>query len=198
MLYRESSKFESLKNKEKKMTIQYAILGILSWRPSSGYELKKVFEDSPYLYWSGNNNQIYKSLQQLQKDGMVEYETIHQDGAPSKKIYSVTKKGLSELKGWITTAKEAPEFKKPFLIQLAWADLLSKEDLAGLLSKYEKEIEEQLILQKEKYDREKDWPNRSQRETFLWNMISVNLMSTYQSELAWVRKVRQQLARIEE
>jgi len=44
------------------MTIQFAVLGLLSGKPSSGYELKKVFEDSPYLYWSGNNNKIYKSL----------------------------------------------------------------------------------------------------------------------------------------
>ena len=180
------------------MAIQYAILGLLSWKPSSGYELKKVFEDSPYLYWSGNNNQIYKSLLQLQKEGLITYETIHQDGAPSKKIYSVTKKGMAELKEWIATASAAPEFKKPFLIQLAWADMMSKDELSALLTKYEKEIEAQLIHQKEKSDREKDWPNRSLRETFLWNMISVNLMSTYQSELTWVRKVRQQLLRIEE
>lgn len=179
------------------MTIQYAILGLLSRRPSSGYELKKVFEDSPYLYWSGNNNQIYKSLLQLQKDGLISCETIHQDGAPSKKIYTITKKGVSELKEWITDASAVPEFKNPFLIQLAWSDMLSKDELAQLLTKYEKDIEAQLNMQKEKYDREKDWPNRSPRETFLWNMISVNLMSTYQNELAWVRKVRQQLLRIE-
>jgi len=180
------------------MTIQYAILGLLSWRSSTGYELKKVFEDSPYLYWSGNNNQIYKSLKQLQKDRLITYETVHRDGAPSKKIYSVTKKGMAELKAWITDAPAVPEYKKPFLIQMAWADMLSKEELAALFTKYEKEIETQLIHQKEMYDREKDWPNRSPRETFLWNMISVNLMSTFQSELAWIRKVRQQLQRIEE
>ena len=180
------------------MTIQYAILGLLSWRPSSGYELKKVFEESTYLYWSGNNNQIYKSLTQLQKDGLITYETVHQDGAPSKKIYSVTKKGMTELKGWIMDASAVLEFKKPFLIQMAWADMLSKDELAALFTKYEKEIEKQLIHQKEMYDRQKDWPNRSQKETFLWNMISVNLMSSYQSELAWIRKVRQQLQRIEE
>lgn len=180
------------------MTIYYAILGLLSWKPSSGYELKKIFGDSPHLYWSGNNNQIYKSLLQLQKDGLITFETIHQDGAPSKKIYSVTGKGMEELKNWIMTASAVPEFKKPFLIQLAWADILGRDELARLLTKYEKDVETQLILQKEKYDREKDWPNRSPRETFLWNMISVNLMSTFQSELAWVRKVRQQLMRIEE
>ena len=180
------------------MTIQSAILGLLSWKPSSGYELKKIFEDSPYLYWSGNNNQIYKSLLELQKDGMITYETIHQDGSPSKKIYSVTQKGMEELKEWITSASAVPEFKKPFLIQLAWADMLSKDELSELLTRYEKEIETQLTHQKEKFDRQKDWPNRSPRETFLWNMISVNLMSTFQSELNWVRKVRQQLLRIEE
>jgi DNA-binding PadR family transcriptional regulator len=180
------------------MTIQYAILGLLSWKPSSGYELKKVFEDSPYLYWSGNNNQIYKSLLQLQTDGLIEHKTVHQDGAPSKKIYSLTGNGNAALKEWITTFSAIPEFKKPFLIQMAWADMLSRDELNEMFIRYEKEIEKQLIHQKDLYDREKDWPNRSQRETFLWNMISVNLMSTFQSELAWVRKVRQQLARIEE
>jgi PadR family transcriptional regulator AphA len=180
------------------MTIQYAILGLLSWKPSSGYELKKVFEDSPYLYWSGNNNQIYKSLLQLQKDGLISFETIHQDCAPSKKIYSVTKQGMTALKEWITSIPAVPEYKKPFLIQMAWADMLDRDELGTLLAGYEKEVEMELTLQKEKYDREKDWPNRSPRETFLWNMISVNLMSTFQSELAWVRKVRQQLSRIAE
>lgn len=180
------------------MNIQYAILGLLSWKSSSGYELKKIFEDSPYLYWSGNNNQIYKALLELQKEGLITYETVHQDGAPSKKIYSVTKDGAAKLKDWIITAPAAPEFKKPFLIQLAWADMLNKDELAGLLARYEAEVEAQLNQQKENYDREKAWPNRSVRETFLWNMISVNLMTTYQNELNWVRKVRQQLSRIEE
>ena len=75
------------------MTIQLAILGLLSWKPSSGYELKKVFEDSPYLYWSGNNNQIYKSLLELQKADLISSETIHQDGAPSKKNLFCDKRG---------------------------------------------------------------------------------------------------------
>ena len=180
------------------MSIQFAILGLLSWKPSSGYELKKIFEESPYLYWSGNNNQIYKSLLELQKEDLINFKTIHQDGAPSKKIYSVTKKGMSVLKTWILTNKEAPEFKKPFLIQFAWADMLNREELETMLTNYEKEIESKLRYQKDMYDREKDWPNRSARETFLWNMISVNLMSTYQSELDWIRKVRHQLSRMEE
>nr|WP_242835134.1 PadR family transcriptional regulator [Clostridium sartagoforme] len=67
------------------MSIKLAILGILSWKPSTGYELKKIFEESSFLYWSGNNNQIYKSLIKMEDEHLVTSEIIHQDNSPSKK-----------------------------------------------------------------------------------------------------------------
>lgn len=67
------------------MSIQYAILGLLSWKPASGYELKKVIEQSPTMHWSGNNNQIYRSLVQLLDKGYVTNEVQHQESSPSKK-----------------------------------------------------------------------------------------------------------------
>jgi hypothetical protein len=42
------------------MSIKHAILGFLSWQPSTGYELKKLFAESDTLSWSGNNNQRWK------------------------------------------------------------------------------------------------------------------------------------------
>ncbi len=66
------------------MTIDYAILGLLSWKPLSGYDLKKLFSDSSILYWSGNNNQIYKALIQLHQDGLVSQETQLQESLPAK------------------------------------------------------------------------------------------------------------------
>ena len=35
------------------MQIDYAILGLLSWKPLTGYDVKRVMQDSPFLYWSG-------------------------------------------------------------------------------------------------------------------------------------------------
>ncbi len=179
------------------MDISYAMLGILSWKPSTGYELKKIFEESTFMPWSGNNNQIYKNLQSLHESGLITSETVHQDGIPSKKIYTITKKGMDHLKIWLSTAPVAPTFKKPFLVQLAWSDMLTKEELEDLLTKYEKEVENQLVIQKDKYDRENDWPNRNTKETFIWNMIAVNLMSSLQCELDWVQKLKRQLSRFE-
>ncbi|MBE9915201.1 DUF4180 domain-containing protein [Paenibacillus donghaensis] len=175
------------------MSIQYAILGLLSWRPASGYELKKIIEESPTMHWSGNNNQIYRSLVQLLDKGYVTNEIQHQESSPSKKVYSITDQGLSRLKEWVLSEPEIPEFKNTFLIQLAWAEQLSDEELNELLSQYEDRIQTQLVYQREKIRRGVLSPNRNHREAFLWNKISENLLSFYQNELAWVQGIRKEL-----
>ena len=175
------------------MSIKYAILGLLSWRPSTGYELKKVFEESSVMYWSGNNNQIYKTLVQLLDEGLATSELLHREGAPSKKIYTITVDGQAELKEWVLSQPEPPDFKKTFLIQLAWADQLSREELNGLLSRYENELKMQLLIQQEKTRRGVESPRRSPRETYLWEMISDNLISSLKNELEWIKKVRNEL-----
>ncbi|MCY9762182.1 DUF4180 domain-containing protein [Paenibacillus alvei] len=175
------------------MSIKYAILGLLSWKPASGYELKKIFEDSTTMYWSGNNNQIYKSLVQLLNEGLVTNEVRHQDSSPSKKIYSITDEGLARLKEWVLNEPELPEFKSTFLIQLAWANQLSNEELDELLDRYEGRIHMQIAYQQEKMKRGVQAPNRNDREVFLWDKISENLLSCYHNELKWVQGIREEL-----
>lgn len=175
------------------MSIQFAILGILSWKPSTGYELKKIFEDSSFMYWSGNNNQIYKALVNIEGKGLVASKVVHQDNSPSKKIYTITEEGLKKLKNWLVSSPEAPEIKKLFLIQFAWSDMLSDQELNEILSKYENEIKQQLIMQKEKYRRSLYSPDRSPRENLIWEMISENIISTYNNELNWIRETRHRL-----
>jgi DNA-binding PadR family transcriptional regulator len=176
------------------MTIDHAILGILSYRPMTGYDLKKVFQESTFMHWSGNNNQIYKALVELLEDGLVTSETRLSENSPSKKIYTVTKEGLEELKNYTAEKPEPLEFKKSFLINLAWADLLSGEELSSVLSEYENEISLQLLMNREKMRRGSIFVPRTEREAFLWEMINENILSSYQNELEWVRKVRSRLA----
>jgi len=174
------------------MTIDYAILGILSDRSVTGYDLKKIIQELPFMYWSGNNNQIYKSLVELLHEGLVTNEVHHQESSPSKKIYTITQEGLDELKDWVRTSPEPPELKKSFLIQLAWSDQLSAEELNTLLSGYENEIRMQILMQQEKKRRQPFSPSRSSREVQLWNLIYDNLISSYENELNWVQKVRKE------
>ncbi|HEY9053605.1 MAG TPA: PadR family transcriptional regulator, partial [Rectinemataceae bacterium] len=75
------------------MSIRHAILGFLSWKPFTGYELKKRFSDALSFHWSGNNNQIYGTLVQLHKDGAVTIEVVAQEKLPAKKLYTITEAG---------------------------------------------------------------------------------------------------------
>lgn len=176
------------------MSIKYAILGMLSWKPSSGYDLKKVFEDSSIMYWSGNNNQIYKALVQLLDEGLVTNETVHQESTPSKKLYTITTAGSAALREWVLSAPELPEFKRTFLVQLAWADQLESRELIELLGRYENEVNIQLLMQKEKLRRGINAPNRNPREVFIWESIYGNVVSSFENELVWVRNLRKELS----
>ncbi len=175
------------------MSIKSAILGILSWKPSTGYEIKKIFEDSSFMHWSGNNNQIYKALLSMETEELVTSEVFHQDNSPSKKVYSITEDGLTELREWVKSTPEIPEIKKTFLVQFAWSDMLSNEELADILTKYEIEIKSQLLMQQEKNRRALHYPDRSSREIVIWKSISENIISGYINELNWIGETKQKL-----
>ncbi len=188
------------------MSIEFAILGLLSWRPLTGYDIKKMFAGSSALYWSGNNNQIYTTLVKLHQDELVSREIELQEDSPSRKIYSITAKGQAELKKWLLSEPEAPQLKNSFLIQLAWADQLNPAELDALLEKYAAEMQMQLsMLQVQAHQRNlspSGTPRdayinpalaRTPREAVLWNMIQENWISFYQNELNWVTKLRSQL-----
>jgi PadR family transcriptional regulator, regulatory protein AphA len=178
------------------MSIKYAILGLLSWKPLTGYDLKKIIEDSAVMYWSGNNNQIYKALVDLHSEGLVTTEVVHRESAPSKKIYTITETGSAGLREWVLSDPEAPEMKKVFLVQLAWSDPLDSDELSGLLDRYENEVKMQSAILKEKNRRRCDYPDRNQREVLIWSMISENAESSLENELRWIRKFREQLRKM--
>lgn len=179
------------------MSINYAILGILSYDSYTGYDIKKIIQDSTFMYWSGNNNQIYKSLIELLDEGLVTGKVQYQESSPSKKIYTITDEGLKKLKNWVLSESNLPEFKNMFLVQLAWSDLLSSEELNELLTKYENDIKTQIIMQKEKRVRDVFKPNRTSREFHLWDLIYDNIISSCENELSWIQKTRRIINSIE-
>lgn len=168
------------------MTIEYAILGLLSRQPFAGYDLKKIISDSELFYWSGNNNQIYRTLVQLHEDELVSQEVQAQENLPARKIYSITEKGRAALHEWLLHTPELPERRNAFLIQLAWADELPAADLAALVERYAGEVEAHLLMLQEKARR---WhsPARSNREDFLWGQINQNLIAHDRLELEWAQ-----------
>ena len=145
------------------MSINYAILGFLSWQPMTGYNLKKMFSEAAAMHWSGNNNQIYKALVQLHQDGLVTQKIEDQESGPSRKVYTITSKGLTALKLWTMSEPELPQVKNTFLVQLLWADQLNESELDEVVGRYEEEVRVRLLMVQEQKQRQAVFPGRAGR-----------------------------------
>ena len=145
------------------MTIEFAILGLLSLRALTGYDINKVFAGTAALYLSDNNNQIYRMLLKLHREQLVEQEIQVQENYPARKIYRITEKGLEELRKWAGSPAELPLLKQTILIQLAWADLLDEGELDRLLGTYEEEVQMQLWMCQSEQEAEPNSPGGSEK-----------------------------------
>ena len=96
------------------MSIDYLILGYISWQPMTGYDIKKIISDSETLPWTANNNQIYRALVTLHNNQWVSKTVEDQAGAPNRHIYTITEAGQNALTKWVLEAPEPPTTKKPF------------------------------------------------------------------------------------
>lgn len=172
------------------MSINYAILGILSYKSMTGYDLKKIIQDSAFMPWSGNNNQIYKALTELFNEGLVTNVVQHQESSPTKKIYSITDEGLKALREWVLSPIEDNDVKKPFLLQLAWSSQLTTRELNMLLDGYEEQIKLQLLMEKNKNQDTLLSPRRTPLEGVVWDFINDSFRRSYEVELEWVRELR--------
>ncbi|NLF28069.1 MAG: DUF4180 domain-containing protein [Clostridiales bacterium] len=173
------------------MLIEHAILGLLSVKPLTGYDIKKIMRESPFLYWSGNNNQVYRALMQLRDEGCITGEVLYADDAPTKKRYTITRSGLNELRRLSLQLPEAPDVRKGFLVQFAFCGGLSGPELEKLLDRYEEEVRGSLFIHEHgaKAGFFSDAPTPMQSE--IWKLIHENVRGEYLRELDWIERVRE-------
>lgn len=116
------------------MSLEYAILGLLSEKPRSGYDLKtRAFDRTLSALWPADQAQIYRTLDRLQKERMVTSTRKRQAGKPDRKVFSITDIGQGELRRWLDTAEPGAPARDPFMLQLHFGDALSDDELLGLL-----------------------------------------------------------------
>lgn len=178
------------------MSINYAILGILSYKSMTGYDIKKIIQDSAFMHWSGNNNQIYKSLTELLNKGLVTNVVKHQESSPTKKIYTITSEGLATLKEWVLSPADPSEIKKPFLVQLAWFKQLNTSELNMLLDGYENQVKMQLLMEQNNKQDTNFLSGGTALETTIWSFINDNIRRTYENELRWIQDLRRAIVNI--
>lgn len=77
--------------------VRLLILGMLKIKPLSGYEIQQVLQTSQTEIWAGIlPGSIYHALKKMDKEGLVEIDSVEQTGHRIKAIYRITDKGRAE------------------------------------------------------------------------------------------------------
>jgi PadR family transcriptional regulator, regulatory protein AphA len=97
---------------------RYAILGVLSQGPMSGYDIKKFIQGSISNFWSESYGQIYPILKQLSEEGLTSSHTEKQEGKPERYVYRLTDKGWDTLREWLTEPAEYTVGRIEILLKL--------------------------------------------------------------------------------
>ncbi|MBI5295777.1 MAG: PadR family transcriptional regulator [Chloroflexi bacterium] len=171
------------------MSLKHAILGFLSFVPLSGYDLKKAFDRSVQHFWPANQSQIYRTLAQLDEEGLVEKEVVEREERLDMKIYTISEAGRAELHHWLSTPLPEHDTREPFLIQVYFGGKLSDEEILHLLRLKLKEIEERLAVYAAVYQISQNAPSQIvDPRTVFFGMLTLELgYLNSQSDAAWLR-----------
>lgn len=115
------------------MSLAHALLGLINYHPSTGYQLKDAFEHSINFFWSATLPQIYRTLNQMETEGWLRAEIETQIGKPNRKVYHITDEGYKEFIQWLNSPMEHMELKNPALIKIFFSNKGDPDKVAANL-----------------------------------------------------------------
>ena len=107
------------------MSLRFAILGLLSTAPASGYDLARQADMGLGWFWSASHSQIYPELKRLEESGLIVGAVTTVGEKLEKRNYSITQAGLDELIAWVSSPPLYRANRDPERIQLIFSDLAS-------------------------------------------------------------------------
>ncbi|MFI6445017.1 PadR family transcriptional regulator [Kitasatospora sp. NPDC050543] len=113
------------------MSLRYALLGLLSERPASGYDLLKRFDTALADVWPATQSQIYTELSRLADAGMI---GVTAEGPRGRKEYTLTGEGLAELQHWLTGTTPQRNTRSDILLRVFFLGVLTPEQARGYLA----------------------------------------------------------------
>ncbi len=123
---------------------QFAVIGLLSLGPRSGYDLKQLSAWSVCHFWREGYGQIYPTLQQLAKQRLVTKKTQRQKGKPDRNIYSLTPAGHERLKQWLAEPAGSEVPRNELLLKLFFGQWVSGAISRSQLEDHRRQWKQQL------------------------------------------------------
>jgi DNA-binding PadR family transcriptional regulator len=125
------------------MTTRYAVLGLLSFEPMSGYDIRRASTDALSHFWHESYGQIYPTLAALEREKLIRLLPKAEDSARARKVYALTPKGRRALAAWHKKPPVARPFRNELLLKLFTAERPS--DMRAHLERLREEESARLV-----------------------------------------------------
>lgn len=170
----------------KKNTTKYAVLGLLTIEPLSGYEIKKMIQDSLAYFWSESNGQLYPTLNQLLKENWIVLSDNQSTSKKKSNRYEITEAGRVELQKWMCQEEEEKSIHRDEnLLKLFFGSNISKKECIQRLKNRQKRLQEKL---KEYRAIENKLRKDSASPHFIYWLLTVNCgVCGVQAAINWCR-----------
>ncbi len=169
-------------------TTSYAILGLLTVRNWTTYELAQQVRRSLNWFWPRAERKLYDEPKYLVQDGLAT-ATRELTGRRGRTVYQVTEAGRNALRDWLgqPPAPRTSEFEG--LVKVFFADAGSKQQLLTTLDRIEQEADQRIATLAEFATSAMPFPRRL-------HLRALTLTFQYEQEKAlrdWARWARQQV-----
>jgi PadR family transcriptional regulator, regulatory protein AphA len=120
----------------------FALLGLLSQEPASGYQLAQQVDGPIANFWPMSKSNVYGELVRLEELGLVEASDVSQVKLPNKRVFQLTAAGEEAFDTWLREPTFRKERRKhSLLVKLLFADRLTTEQVAALIEAARAEAE---------------------------------------------------------
>ena len=124
-------------------TTSYAILGLLSRGPKSGYDLAGLAERTIAHFWPIAKSQMYGELARLERVGYVRGTAVRQQKTPDKRVFRLTAGGESALDAWLGEPPATRDrYRSAFLVKVFFGERISAETLDEHFQRYSAGVEQ--------------------------------------------------------
>ncbi len=121
----------------------YALLGLLSLRPWSTYELAQEARRSLRWFFPRAERHLYSEAKRLAQAGLAAAEVGHR-GRRRTTTYTITPAGRRALRGWLAEPPAPTVLESEALLRTFFADAGSRDDLVASLEATRRQAEEAL------------------------------------------------------
>lgn len=122
---------------------EIALLGLINEKPKHAYEIENDIKERDMRYWTDiSMSSVYKIVNKLEKNGLLQSELGLSDNNISQKVYSITSQGVKVLKdGTKDLVSMWRPTSYPLDIALSNLALLSKEEAIQGLESYSESLD---------------------------------------------------------